>query len=55
MIDRPDSDAYLAAVRDARLAVLHTAKLIDDPALFSVRSLFAAYRAEAELILRGAA
>lgn len=50
-----DSDDYLRAIRDARLAVLRTALHTGDPAFFSVASLFAALRADAELLNRGAA
>lgn len=48
-----DSDDYLRTIRDARLAVLRTAKLTGSADLFSVASLFAALRADGELLLRG--
>jgi hypothetical protein len=47
-----DSDAYLCAIRDGRLAVLRTAKLTGSPDLFSVRSLFAALAASGEMAWR---
>lgn len=50
---RADPTAYLVAIRDARLAVLRTAVLIAEPALFSVGALFAALGADGELVLRG--